>query len=85
MVRFWLNCSKARSIHWINKEQLLKEKSHEGIVFRYVDCLNDAMLMKQLCMVLSMPNLFLSKVMSLTYFRNGVMFSEKLKQADSFV
>lgn len=45
---WWDNGDKERSIHWINKETLQKDRKEGCLGFRSFDCLNDALLMKQL-------------------------------------
>lgn len=52
--------------------------------FRYMDCLNDAMLMKQLWRMLCVPESLLSVVMRYKYFREGNVLLGKAKQCDSF-
>lgn len=80
-VKIWWNgCKKENTIHWIKKEQLLKEKSHGGMGFRYVDCLNDAMLMKHLWGILSMPDIFLSKVIDINMLEMEICSLENLSK-----
>lgn len=85
MVRFWWNGGKAANgIHWTKKEQLLMEKTHGGMGFRYMDCLNDALLMKQLWQILCMSNIPLSMIMKQVYFRDSDVLAVKPKQGDSY-
>lgn len=83
---FWWNSDDScKSIHWIRKDILQREKSRGVLGFRFFESLNIAMLMKQLWRVLTNSELFISKIFKHKYFRNTALFDIRSKPRDSCV
>lgn len=62
-----------------------REKAEGGLGMRCFESFNVAMLMRQLWTILKNPQLLVSQVMNMKYFKNSDMFSSEPKSNDSFV
>lgn len=86
ILRFWWNGGKKeQGIHWAKKDIVQREKSQGGVGIRLVECLNQALLMKQLWRILTMPESLLNTVMTNKYCRQSGLISAKERPTDSFV
>lgn len=85
-LNFWWNNGKSeRRIHWIDRQTLQKDKNTGCIGFRCFECMNQALLMKQLWRFTKMPDLLVSKVVRKKYLCNRGLLEYKSKCSDSFM
>ncbi|KAL9675120.1 hypothetical protein QQ045_003321 [Rhodiola kirilowii] len=81
---WWNNSTKDRGIHWLRREILQKEKVKGGLGLRNFEALNCALLMKQLWRFLKFPDDLASKIFRAKYFKDGQLFSAKVRPYDSY-
>ncbi|KAL9668951.1 hypothetical protein QQ045_006492 [Rhodiola kirilowii] len=81
---WWSSNSKKRSIHWVSREVLQKEKGKGGMGFRSLEAMNIAMLMKQLWRFVNHPDHLISRIYRAKYFKDGQLLSARVKPNDSF-
>lgn len=84
-VKFWWSTtSRNKSIHWVRKEIMEKEKIKGGMGFRCSESLNTAMLMKCLWRLLNHPELLVSKIYQTKYYRDGYLLEASARPTNSF-
>ncbi|KAL9683559.1 hypothetical protein QQ045_015381 [Rhodiola kirilowii] len=67
---WWSSKDKGRSVHWINKSTLFREKSQGGLDLRDLECVNDAFILKQGWRMISKPDALMSRVFKARYWSN---------------
>ncbi|CAM8945360.1 unnamed protein product [Rhodiola kirilowii] len=72
-MRFWWLRDKAKGIHWVKRDILLREKSEGGLGFRKMELMNLALLAKQGWRIMSEPDLMVSKVLKAKYFPDSTL------------
>lgn len=86
IIQFWWSGGKGeRGIHWTKKDIVPKEKPLGGLGFRYMECLIEALLMKQLWRMLIAPDTLLSKVLRRKYFDRDGLLLARSQPTDSYV
>lgn len=72
-------------MHWVAWKAMTKCKEMGGLGFKELRAFNDALLTKQLWMVVTKPNLLMSKVMKEKYFHKEGLLQAKPKQQSSWI
>lgn len=76
--------NQGKGIHWVNKDIIMREKSHGGMGFRCFESLNIALLMKQIWSIVEGPNLIVSRVLQAKYFKGRSVLDASNKASGSF-
>ncbi|KAL9665868.1 hypothetical protein QQ045_000189 [Rhodiola kirilowii] len=79
----WSGNGRERSIHWTNKETILREKCLGGLGLRNPELFNAALLMKQAWRILTKPNLLWCKLLKARYFRHTDFLNASLGYSPS--
>ncbi|KAL9678847.1 hypothetical protein QQ045_016698 [Rhodiola kirilowii] len=74
----WSNNGNDRSIHWTNRETILKEKDLRGLGIRDFEFFNIALLMKQAWRLLKKPDILMSRIMKARYFATSNFLDSSL-------
>ncbi|XP_071918842.1 uncharacterized mitochondrial protein AtMg00310-like [Coffea arabica] len=78
MANYWWGETDGKSkIHWLSWKKMAMKKNEGGLGFKDIEAFNKTLLGKQIWMVLTKPNLLISKVLRAKYFPNDSIFKCK--------
>ncbi|KAL2241004.1 UNVERIFIED_CONTAM: hypothetical protein Sindi_0741600 [Sesamum indicum] len=83
-MRFWWNNRGSSKIHWVSYQCMCESKLKSGLGFRHLHLFNQAMLVKQLWLIMCCAERILSCVLKAQYFPNNDIFSATLGHHPSF-
>ncbi|KAL9685996.1 hypothetical protein QQ045_023451 [Rhodiola kirilowii] len=80
----WNHSGKDRTIHWVKKETVMRDKLEGGLGIRRLNYFNWTLLMKQANRLLNEPELHVSRVLKARYYKMGSLLEARLGARPSY-